>query len=595
MPRSLAAVVAVALMAPVGFATPAAAQSNEELAARLNAIEKEVAALRKENRALRAQQTHGAPPSVSGQAGQLSPVPAPVEAGPYAAAPRAPVYAMPQSAGASWTGFYIGANLGLSVGRSPSMRNSAFSTEASDIFAETFNLSPFGVVGGGQIGFNWQAAPHWVLGVEADFQGSSEKETVCVFQCNPAVTPGFPRNMTITQGLDWFGTARGRVGWTNGPVLFYGTGGLAFGHVNTDVALADFNFGTPISAAARTSQTKTGWTAGFGAEARLFGNWTGKIEYLYLDLGHVGAASFNEVFTPTVSESQQVASSFHDHIVRFGLNYKFGEPVDASTAVGGMFYKAPPAQLAAYNWTGFYLGANVGLGVARDRTTTPLNTFATATGAPGLSAAETFTLAPLGAIGGGQVGYNWQVAPRWVLGIETDFQGSSQKDSACMNCFFLAPSPGGSSGAFGTSYTQAIDWFGTLRGRLGWTHGTVLVYATGGLAYGHIKTDEVVNTIPFLTGVTTAASFSQTKIGWTAGAGVEGQLVGNWTAKAEYLYMDLGSVSGNVVAPQTVIPLNVNPNNVNISENRGFNSAIHDHIFRVGVNYKFDPGAISGY
>jgi outer membrane immunogenic protein len=59
---------------------------------------------------------------------------------------------------------------------------------------------------------------------------------------------------------------------------------------------------------------------------------------------------------------------------------------------------------------------------------------------------------------------------------------------------------------------------------LGWTHGTVLVYATGGLAYGHIKTDEVVNTIPFLTGVTTAASFSQTKIGWTAGAGVESHL-----------------------------------------------------------------------
>jgi len=169
------------------------------------------------------------------------------------------------------------------------------------------------------------------------------------------------------------------------------------------------------------------------------------------------------------------------------------------------------------------------------------------------------------------------------------------RDTACMNCFFIASSPGGSSGAFGTSYTQVIDWFGTLRGRVGWTHGRVLVYATGGLAYGHVKTDEVVNTIPFLTGVTTAASFSQTKIGWTAGAGVESHLFGNWTAKAEYLYMDLGSVSGNVVAPQTVIPLNVNPNNVNISENRGFNSAIHDHIFRLGVNYKFDPGAITGY
>jgi outer membrane immunogenic protein len=578
-------------MAPMGFATPAAAQSNEDLAARLNAIEREVAALRKENRALRAQQAHGVAPSASPQAGRINPSPAPVDAGPYAAAPRAPVYTMPPSAGATWTGFYIGANLGLSVGRSPSTRNSAFSTSPGEVLSDTFNLSPFGAVGGGQIGFNWQAAPHWVLGVEADFQGSSEKETVCVDQCNPAVTPGFPRNMTITQGLDWFGTARGRVGWASGPVLFYGTGGLAFGHVTTDVSLADFNFGTPVSAAAHTAQTKTGWTAGFGAEARLFGNWTGKVEYLYVDLGHVGAASFNGVFTPTVSESHQFASSFHDHIMRFGLNYKFGDPVDASAGVGGMFYKAPPAQLAAYNWTGFYLGANVGLGVARDRTATPFNTFATATGAPGSSNAETFTFVPLGAVGGGQVGYNWQVAPRWVLGVETDFQGSGQKDTACMNCTFII-----TEGPFGTSYTQTIDWFGTLRGRVGWTQGAMLVYATGGLAYGHIKTDEVVNTIPFLTSLATTGSFSQTKIGWTAGAGVEGQLFGNWTAKAEYLYMDLGSVSGNVVAPQLVIPVNVNPANINISENRGFNSAIHDHIFRLGVNYKFDPGAVvAGY
>jgi len=597
MSRSVAAIVTIALMAPMGLATPAAAQSNEDLAARLSAIEREVAALRKENRALRAQQAHGAAPSASPRAGALSAPPAPVEAGPFAAAPRAPVYTMPPSAGASWTGFYIGANLGLSVGRSPSVRNSAFSSEASDIVAETFNLSPFGVIGGGQIGFNWQAAPHWLLGVEADLQGSSERETVCVFACSPNVSAGFPRNMTITQGLDWFGTVRARAGWATGPVLFYGTGGLAFGHVTTDVSLAYFNFGVPISAAAHSAQTTTGWTAGFGAEARLFGNWTGKVEYLYLDLGHVGAAGFNEVFTPAVSESQQFSSSFHDHIVRFGLNYKFGDPVDASASVGGMFYKAAPAQFAAYNWTGFYLGANVGVGVARDRTTTPFNTFATATGTPStLSAAETFTLAPLGAIGGGQVGYNWQMAPAWVLGLETDFQGSGQKDSACMACVFISPSPGGSSGALGTTYTQAIDWFGTLRGRLGWTQGPVLVYATGGLAYGHIKTDEVVNTIPFLTGVTTAASFSQTKIGWTAGAGVEGRLFGNWTAKAEYLYMDLGSVSGNVVAPQLVIPINVNPANINISENRGFNSAIHDHIFRLGVNYRFDPGAIvAGY
>jgi len=131
--------------------------------------------------------------------------------------------------------------------------------------------------------------------------------------------------LQYNQRLNWFGTARGRIGWTNGPVLFYGTGGLAFGQVDTDVALADFNFGTPINTTVRTAQTKTGWTAGFGAEARLFGNWTGKVEYLYLDLGHVGAASFNEVFTPppSIIQSQQFVSSFHDHAWN-------GEPVTVS-------------------------------------------------------------------------------------------------------------------------------------------------------------------------------------------------------------------------------------------------------------------------
>ena len=123
----------------------------------------------------------------------------------------------------------------------------------------------------------------------------------------------------------------------------------------------------------------------------------------------------------------------------------------------------------------------------------------------------------------------------------------------------------------GTSYTQAIDWFGTLRGRLGWAHGPVLVYATGGLAYGHIKTDEVVNTIPFLTGVTTMGSFSQTKIGWTAGAGVEGHLFGNWTAKAEYLYVNLGKLNCGISCGALVT------DNVSFTTN----------IVRAGVNYRF--------
>jgi outer membrane immunogenic protein len=587
------AVVIIGQIGLAGGPAIAATPSGEDPSVRVDTLEREVAALRKENRSLRAQQHRGAPDTaVPGKPARAASNPANA----YAAVPAVTRTMMPP-AGASWTGFYIGANAGLSVGRSPTTRSSFFSTNSAEINSDTFQLSPFGAVGGGQIGYNWQAMPNWLLGLEADIQGSSEKETVCIYQCANPVVAGFTRNMTVTQRLDWFGTARGRVGWTNGPVLFYGTGGLAFGQVGTDISLADFNFGQPINQSAHTVQTKTGWTAGAGVEAQLSGNWTAKVEYLYVDLGQVGTSDFNVLFTPAltpaIGEPQHFTSSFRDHIVRAGLNYKFGDPVytAATSDGGGMYRKAPPVQLAVYNWTGLYVGANVGAGVARNQTSTPLSLINNTAGtAQNNFDAEQFTLSPLGAIGGGQIGYNWQVTPNWVFGIETDFQGSGQKDTVCLGCIFI--SAGGQSGQLGTVLTQRIDWFGTARGRLGWTSGPALFYATGGLAYGHISTDETVNTIPFLTGVSTAARFNETRLGWTAGGGIEAHLFGNWTAKAEYLYMDLGDVSGSVTAPQTVIPLNVNPNNVNISETRGFSSAVHDHILRVGVNYKFDPNSI---
>jgi len=140
--------------------------------------------------------------------------------------------------------------------------------------------------------------------------------------------------------------------WTNGPALIYATGGLAYGHVTTDVAFSDFNFGTPASGSAHIEALKVGWTAGFGGEMQIAGNWTGKLEYLYVDLGNVSSGGFNAQFTPVQSEATRFDGAFRDHIVRFGVNYKFGEPVFASAAgdAYAMFTKAPP--LRAYDWSG---------------------------------------------------------------------------------------------------------------------------------------------------------------------------------------------------------------------------------------------------
>jgi outer membrane immunogenic protein len=553
----------------------------------VEALQKQVESLRQENQALRRRQVSREQPHGVAQPVSAQPAPVRPDPGPYAAAVAAPVpayKAVPPAGGGSWTGFYLGVNLGLSIGQSPTVRQSQFSNDAS-VLADRVNQSPFGAVGGAQVGYNWQLAPNWVAGFETDLQGSGEAATDCIYQCVLPAVFGFNRHLTIEQRLDWFGTARARLGWTNGPALIYATGGLAYGHVTTDVAFSDFNFGTPASGSAHIETTKVGWTAGFGGEMQIAGNWTGKLEYLYVDLGNVSSGGFTVQFTPAISETTRFDGAFRDHIVRFGANYKFGEPVFASAAgdAHGMFTKAPPFR--AYDWSGFHVGANLGIGVARNDTSTPLNTIDNTAGTVGpVFDTEQFTFVPLGVVGGGQVGYDWQASRHWVVGAEADFQGTSQEDTACVNCGTIA-----GAGSFGTTLTQRIDWFGTLRGRVGWTDGPILYYATGGLAYGHIRTDERVDTIPFLTSVTTSASFGQTKVGWTAGAGAEAHLYGNWTAKAEYLYVDLGSVSGNVIAPSLVIPLNVNPNNVNISENRGFSSGIHDHIFRLGVNYKLGP------
>ncbi len=457
---------------------------------------------------------------------------------------KAPVYKSAPAEVFDWGGFYIGANVGYGVAKDPSSSNllvdSAFTLE------DRFNLSSPGVSGGGQVGYNWQASPNWVVGAEADVQGSAQKDsTTCVTGCNNVV--GIVTR--VTQELPWFGTLRGRLGWTDGPALYYLTGGLAYGGVTTG-ATVDLGPG-PVSAS--FSHTTLGWTFGGGIEAQVVGNWTAKVEYLYIDLGNV-RDSFHYRRTIIATES----SDIRNHLVRLGLNYKFGDPVARSKAP----HRMRPA-VSAVNWSGFYLGANVGYGVAR-------NVSGSNASLPGgFFFPETFNVSPQGVLGGGQVGYNWQAAPNWVFGVEADFQGSAQKDSTtcvtgCINVAILGM----------TQVTQKLPWFGTLRGRLGWTSGPALYYLTAGLAYGGVTTDVTAD----LGLGPVSASFSHAKSGWTIGGGIETQVAGNWTAKVEYLYIDLGSVTDSFI--YTPFPI------INFTES----SDIRNHVVRLALNYRFGFG-----
>lgn len=234
---------------------------------------------------------------------------------------------MPVAAVYGWTGFYIGGNLGYSWGRSFNTETiSRFNTGAV-LFTSSSSDNVNGVIGGGQVGYNWQFQ-NWVFGLEADFQGSGERgsrDLVCV----ACADDGTNITSTLTQKLDWFGTVRGRLGFLATPsVLLYGTGGLAYGELRTSGTITGNTIaGTPITVAfPGTSSTRTGWTVGAGVEGKIAQNWTARLEYLYMDLGSVSAGPFaTTILVPVrTNAGASYSSSFTDNILRVGVNYQFG-------------------------------------------------------------------------------------------------------------------------------------------------------------------------------------------------------------------------------------------------------------------------------
>jgi outer membrane immunogenic protein len=235
-----------------------------------------------------------------------------------------------------WSGFYIGANVGYSAGRANFSTTNANVFPASAQFGTTDTASNeralTGVIGGGQIGYNWQTGPAWVWGFEADFQGSGERNrSVTSNQELNGAPPALQTVVTaVQQKLDWFGTARVRLGYVVGNVMFYGTGGYAFGRVE-DAEATSRTPSVPGSAsfagAATVSSTRSGWTAGGGAEAKLYGNWSAKVEYLFMDLGALDN-NFNVRLTSGANNGAILLNHtahlrLEDHLFRAGLNYKF--------------------------------------------------------------------------------------------------------------------------------------------------------------------------------------------------------------------------------------------------------------------------------
>ncbi|MCK9914535.1 porin family protein [Microbacteriaceae bacterium K1510] len=188
-----------------------------------------------------------------------------------------------------------------------------------------------------------------------------------------------------------------------------------------------------------------------------------------------------------------------------------GVATAADLSRGGNPYYAPAPMV--YNWAGFYVGGNLGYQWGKV-TNSSIN--------------------PSGVAGGAQAGYNWQNG-QLVFGAETDIQISGADDT-------FAP------------YKFSNPWFGTLRGRIGYSFNNIMPYVTGGLAYGGVKAESG------------SLSEDKTQLGWTLGLGAEVGLTPNWSAKVEYLYMDLGQRHYSVT---------------------GTDNAFQSNVLRIGVNYHF--------
>jgi outer membrane immunogenic protein len=241
--------------------------------------------------------------------------------------------------------------------------------------------------------------------------------------------------------------------------------------------------------------------------------------------------------------------------------------------------KAPPSCL----WCGFYVGGNAGWAWGSDAVTTT-STFPAPflpVDVAALNTAASPALSSNGFIGGAQAGYNWQFG-RTVLGFEADVDFPSLKNAQAGTFPFPSTLPGGAAGpptAFFTTQTSvSTDWLVTARPRVGWTANNWLFYVTGGLAVGRENFTQTINVLaPFVL----TDTFSTTQVGWTAGAGLAAMLNANWSVKAEYFYIDLGTTAAN---PGILTPP---------FAGAGVSSTMHltTSIARVGIDYHFDSAS----
>jgi outer membrane immunogenic protein len=307
----------------------------------------------------------------------------------------------------TWDGWYIGAHAGY-----------AFGDYNLDFFGvAAIGTEPKGAFGGIQIGYLRHISPNWVLGFEVDISAGD--------------VSGDLAGGLATFDVDYFGTARTRLGYAHGPWLFYGTAGAAW---------ANTTFSSPIGFSAEFPYV--GYAVGAGIEYAFAPNWSARLEYLYADLGEI---RFNIGGAAVVSELQMST-------VRLAVNYRFA---DFRPAVSAAAFPTKAPVYAGFDWSGVYIGLHGGYADGDQE-------FA-------LGGVGGLTIGSRGWLGGFQSGANWQFARNWVIGIEGD------------------SSWGSIDGNFAGVLNHETKSLGTARLRLGYAHNNWLVYGTAGAAWAEAE------------------------------------------------------------------------------------------------------------
>jgi outer membrane immunogenic protein len=485
-----------------------------------------------------------------------------------------------QAAVSSWTGFYAGLGLGFRTTEDDLTTTSHLQTGPPVDLTGAALTQPFNGTGfraNPYAGYNWQVAPRWVVGVEADV-GFGDRTTTLQGFTSPAFGfSGDPAD-SLSVKTTWDASLRGRIGYLVTPsTLLYATGGAAWQH--DKVTSNCLGFGCSVSAATpavvTNSTIRAGWTVGGGIETVLWGSWLARAEYRYADYGTAPMTMSRGFFAEgvAVQVDDRFDARLRSHLASFGLAYKFGEPVDG----GARSFEAFEPRATMTSWSGVYAG----LGLGARATRTDVDVASESVNGAVQELTDLATSRPFDGIGfraNPYVGYNWQVVPRWVAGLEADAGFADQKTTRAGFVSFTLP-----SGEQGESMAVRTNWDASLRGRVGFlATPATLLYATGGVAWQHYQLNSTcVSEFCAIERMAPAiVNQSATKMGGTVGGGIETALSAHWLARAEYRYADFGHSSFTVARTSPFLDFN---STVDV-----FDVALRTHTVNFGLAYKFD-------